>query len=65
MHPHTVFYYFLAQVVVVVPEESQIVSIVFFHQETKEHLLDVCYNCNKIFPEPYQHTKQGVVEVRA
>lgn len=41
----------ITEVIVLVPQKSEEVAVVFVHQKAVEHLLDVHQNCNSLLAE--------------
>lgn len=54
----------LTKVIVLVPQKSEEVAVVFMHQKTMKHLLDVCKDCNPLLLEAWEKTKEGVIKIR-
>lgn len=56
MNPHAVFDEVLLKIVISVPKESQMVSMVLSDGERIEHFLYAFYNSYPFFPKAYQNT---------
>lgn len=63
MHPHAILFHLLGQVIILMPQEFQVVSVVVSHQESIKHLLDIGSDCDEVFPEPNQHSHEGIILV--
>lgn len=58
MHLHSVVYDFFRHIIVFVPKESQVVPVVFLHQETMKHLLYISQDSYLFLAEPHQDSKK-------
>ena len=57
MNFHSVVNDFFCHIIVPVPQESQIISVVLSHQKAVKHLLYVCQDGNLFLTEPQQNSR--------
>ena len=50
--------------ILIVPEESEEISMIFLYFEPVKHFLNVTSNGDLVFTEPEKYSKQGVVQIR-
>ena len=60
MNFHSVVYDFFCHVIVPVPQESQIISVVLLHQKAVKQLLYACQDGNLFLTEPHQNSEERI-----
>lgn len=63
MYAHAELNKGVVEVVVFVPKESQIVPVIFIHEELIEHLFYVCCDCVGVAAKPQEDSKQAVCQI--